>query len=74
MLNSGHKDGEPPKPAQAENQPAPEQLGRDGPECPRGQELEHVLSVSVCGNDIGFLECIRQKSDNRLSEVFLPLC
>lgn len=74
MLNPGHKDNEPPKLAQAENQPAPKQLDREGPECPGERELEQELSVSICGNDISFLECIRQKSDSRLSDAFLPLC
>lgn len=40
MLIPDRKDNEPLKPAQAENQPAPKQLGRDRPECPGEQELE----------------------------------
>lgn len=74
ILNPGHKDKEPPKPAQAEDQPAPKQFDRYGPECPGEQELEHALSASTLGNDISFLECIRQESGGRLSESFLPLC
>lgn len=55
MLNPGHKYMEPPKPAQAENQPAPKQLDRDGPECPGEQELEYELSASIRGKDISLV-------------------